>query len=137
MDDEAKEDPYRPYGPVQECDVLSTPRWQFALWGMRSIAYGVLSTLFKVILWWLVLLFAVPAWVLFRHVPDWLMELGRSHRGVDLLELQIPKVICGLKYLDRNPPSVGDWIGSSVAIWGITAMVGGVISLVVAAKGGS
>ena len=129
MEDEAKEAPYRPKGPAPECDVRSTPSWHFAIWGILSGAYGVLKWLFAFTLGWLVLLFAVPAWFLWRHIPERLMELGRAHRGVSLLGIEIPKVICGLKH-PGPPPSLGDWLGSSLGAWGMALGAAGAIGAV-------
>lgn len=136
IDDEAKAGPYRPRGPAQECDVLSTPRWQFALLGIWSIAYGVLNFLFRIIRGWLVLSFVVPPWIVFLHIPDLLMELGRAHRGVGLLGAQIPEVICGFKCRPHKgePVSLGNWVSDVSFAWVVTAATYGFTIFVMALR---
>ena len=59
---EAGAGPYKPYGPAPKCDVLSTPRWHFALWGiwgLCGIGDGARGKLFVFIRTWFVLLFCV------------------------------------------------------------------------------
>lgn len=136
IEDEPKAGPYKPYGPAPECDVLSTPRWHFALLGIWSIAYAVLIVLFKFFRGWFVLSLVVPIWVIFRHVPEQLMELGRAHRGVSLLVVRIPEVICGLKCHPQKgePIRLGDWIAGAAGMWLISAFVGVVVAAAIVAK---
>ena len=115
MGDEPNEEPYRPKGPALECNVRSTPRWKFALWGIWAAILGVLSFARATLRGFVAALFGVPTWLLSEHVPDLLADIGRVHGGIEPVRAVIPTKIWGL-----DAPGVkisGDWIGISIAAW--------------------